>query len=135
MEVVHRRVEYQRRFILKAKINFSNWREQRDVLLLQELLTRDSLQLFLKAILFDAIARPSTAEPPTGGGQHSGKSATSLWSELSVEDIIRSCTEDISRIDEINRVLKAFENSDWIEDDFRQFWETFVAAEAESRDG
>jgi hypothetical protein len=135
VEVIHRRVEYQRRFILKAKVNFLGWREQRDVLLLQELLTRDSLQLFLKAILFDAIARPSTAEPPTGGGQHGGKSTTSVWSELSVEDIIRSCTEDISRIDEINRVLKAFENSDWIEDDFRQFWETFLAAEAEARDG
>ena len=103
--------------------------------MLQKLLTRDSLEVFLKAILFDAIARPTVADPPTSNGQHGGKSSVSLWSELSVEDIIRSCTEDTSRIDEINRVLKAFEKTDWIEDEFRQFWATFVAAEAEARNG
>jgi hypothetical protein len=53
---------------------------------------------------------------------------------LTIEDIIRSCTEDTSRIEEVNRVLKAFEKTQFVDETFRQFWATFVAAEAETRE-
>lgn len=133
VQLTHRKLELQRRFILKAKANFAKWREQRDAELLQQLLTRDSLKSFLQAILFDAAVR--LPEPPAEipGGAKGRVANASLLSDLSVEDVIRSCTEDTSRIEEINRVLKAFEKTQLIDEDFRLFWATFVAAEAETR--
>lgn len=135
IQVTHRQLGLQRRFILKMKADFTQWREQRDAQVLQQLLTRDSLQAFLQAILFDAAVRPPM-QPSEMPGKGKGRQAiTNLLSDLSVEDVIRSCTEDTSRIDEINRVLKAFEKTEWIDEEFRQFWSTFVAAEAEAREG
>jgi hypothetical protein len=134
VQVTHRQATAQRRFIVKAKADFSQWREQRDAQLLQQLLTRDNLQAFLKTILFDASACPP-AEPtePTGWSK-SKAGSTAFLSDVSIEDVIRSCTEDSSRIEEINRLLKAFESTQWIDEEFRQFWGTFVAAEAEARE-
>jgi hypothetical protein len=134
VQVTHRKLGLQRRFILKAKADFAQWWEQRDAQLLQQLLTRDSLQAFLQAILFDAAVRLPMSPPEMPGTARGGVAITSLLSDLSVEDVIRSCTEDTSRIEEINRVLKAFEKTQWIDEEFRQFWVTFVAAEAEARD-
>jgi hypothetical protein len=135
VEVTHRKQDIRRRFILKPKADFSKWDEQRDSQLLQQLLTKESLQAFLRAILFDAAVRPPPPPPPDppvpgkGGGW-----TTSLLSDLTVEDIIRSCTEDTTRIDEINRVLAAFENTEWIDNDFRGFWSAFRAAVAETKE-
>jgi hypothetical protein len=134
VQVTHRKLGLQRRFILKARADFAQWREQRDAQLLQQLLTRDSLQAFLQAILFDAAVRPPMPPPEIPGTARGRVAITSLLSDLSVEDVIRSCTEDRSRIEEINRVLKAFEKTQWIDEEFRQFWATFVAAEAEARE-
>lgn len=135
VQVTHRQLGLQRRFILKAKADFAQWREQRDAQLLQQLLTRESFQAFLQAILFDAAVRPPipSAEMPNDGNTR--QAITNLLSDLSVEDVIRSCTEDTSRIEEINRVLKAFEKTQWIDEEFRCFWLTFVAAEEEAREG
>jgi len=133
VQVAHRKLELQRRFILKAKADFAQWREQRDAQLLQQLLTRDSLQAFLQAILFDAAVRPPMPPPEIPGAARGWVPVTSLMLDLSVEDVIRSCTEDSSRIEEINRVLKAFEKTQLIDEEFRQFWATFVTAEAEAR--
>jgi hypothetical protein len=134
VQVTHRKLGLQRQFILKVRADFAQWREQRDAQLLQKLLTRDSLQAFLQAILFDAAVRPPM--PPTKmPGTAMGRVAIpSLLSDLTVEDVIHSCTEDTSRIEEINRVLKAFEKTEWIDEEFRQFWDAFVAAEAEARE-
>ncbi len=136
VQVTHRKLGLQRRFIVKAKGDFAQWRDERDAQLLQQLLSQDSLRAFLQAILFDAAVRPaSTPRPPgipcTGSG---GKAIASLLSELPIEDVIRSCTEDTSRIEEINRILRAFEKTQWIDDEFRRFWATFVAAEAQARE-
>lgn len=134
VQVTHRHPAFQRRFVLKAKADFSQWREQRDAQLLQQLLTRDNLQAFLKAILFDAALRPPMVPAETPSMTKPGATVTTLLSDVSIEDVIRSCTEDVSRIDEINQVLKAFEKTQWIDEEFRQFWATFVAAEAEVRE-
>jgi hypothetical protein len=133
VQLTHRKLEVQRRFILKVKADFAQWREQRDAQLLQQLLTRDSLQAFLQAILFDAAVRPPMPPPDIPGASKGRLAITGLLSDLSVEAVIRSCTEDTSRIDEINRLLKAFEKTQLIDEEFRQFWATFVAAEAETR--
>ncbi len=135
VKVTYRHLELQRRFILKVTADLTQWREQRDSQLLQQLLTRDCLQAFLHAILFDAAVRPPNQPAETPGKGNGLQTIASLLSGLSVEDVIRSCTEDTSRIEEINRVLKAFEKTQWIDEEFRQFWSTFIAAEAEAREG
>ncbi|TRZ49138.1 hypothetical protein D4S03_08760 [bacterium] len=132
VQVTHRKLGLQRRFILKANADFAQWRELRDSQLLQQLLTRDNLQAFLRAILFDAAVRPPMT--PSDGPGNEGVAITRLLSDLTIEDVIRSCTEDTSRIEEINKVLKAFEKTQLIDEEFRQFWATFVAAEEEARE-
>jgi hypothetical protein len=134
VQVTHRKLGIQRSFILKSNADFSQWREKRDSQLLQQLLTRDNLQAFLQAILFDAVVRPPITPSEISGTAKSGETSNSIFSDLSVEDIIRSCTEDTSRIEEINRLLRAFEKTQLIDDEFRQFWDIFVAAEAETRE-
>lgn len=129
LEVSHRRFGISRRFLLKVKADFSAWREQRDAALLQQLLSRDNLQMFLRAILFDAATRPLTNLSNRLGIGGGTRATWSLLADLTIEDVIRACTEDSSRIDEINQVLKAFENTEWIDEEFRLFWKAFVSAE------
>lgn len=133
VDVAHRKHENHKRFIIKVSADFSEWRDQRDSALLQQLLTRDSLKAFLQAILFDAPVRPPSSavegsEPPKGD-----RPGPALLSDLTVEDVLRSCTEDPSRIEEISHLLKAFEHTQLIDEEFRRFWSTFIAAEAEAR--
>ena len=134
VEVTHRKQDIQRRFILKLQADFSKWDEQRDSQLLRQLLTRESLQAFLRAILFDVAVRPPPPPPDPPGGGKGGTWTTSLLSDLTVEDVIRSCTEDPTRIEEINRLLAAFEKTEWIDNDFRLFWSAFTMAVAEAKE-
>ena len=133
LRVRHRNLGLERRIILKVNADFSQWREQRDAELLRQLLTRDSLKAFLEAILFEEALR-TPKDPPNGQGtKKSTLPFSTLLADLPIEDVLRSCTEDSSRIEEINRVLKAFEKTEWIDEEFRQFWLTFVSAEADAR--
>lgn len=134
IEVTHRKQDIKRRFVLKVQADFSKWDEQRDSQLLQLLLTRESLQAFLRAILFDAAVRPSPPSPDPTGNNKGGRWTTSLLSDLTVEDVIRSCTEDPTRIEEINRVLAAFDKTEWVDNDFREFWSAFTTAVAEAKE-
>ena len=133
LRVRHRTLGLERRIILKVDADFSQWREQRIAELLKQLLTRDSLKAFLEAILFDAALRPPIVSSELQGAGAGALPFSTLLADLSVEDVLRSCTEDPSRIDEINRVLKAFEETEWIDEEFRQFWFTFVKAVGEVR--
>lgn len=133
VQVMHRKTASPRRMILRLKADFSQWRKQRDAQLLQELLTRDSLRNFLQAILFDAAARPPIPHIKNGGKGKGSGFTPSLLSDLTIEEVILSCTEDPSRIDEITQLLKAFNETDLIDDDFRKFWANFTEAVAQAR--
>lgn len=133
VDVAHRKHENHKRFIIKVAADFSEWRDQRDSALLQQLLTRDSLKAFLQAILFDAPMRPPSSSVEGTDQPNGGRSGLALLSDLTVEDVLRSCTEDASRIEEISHLLKAFEHTQLIDEEFRRFWSTFIAAEAEAR--
>ncbi len=135
IEVTHRKQGNQKRFIVKAKTDFSQWREERDAALIRQLVTREHVQSLMQAILFDAASRPSFYSGDGSEGGRHDKQDSLLLSELTVEDVLRSCTEDPSRINEINHLLMAFEMTDLIDEQFRAFWRTFMAAEAEARNG
>ncbi len=125
VQAIHHKTGIEQEFVVKAKTAFD--RDQRDAELIQSLLTRDRLRAFLEAILFDASVRPTTTgrfqDGP--GEEHQNRP---LLSDLAIEDILRSCTEDPSRIDEINRLIRAVGRTDLIDGEFRAFWDTFVAA-------
>lgn len=135
IEVTHRKQGNQKRFIVKAKTDFTQWREERDAALIRQLVTREHVQSLMQAILFDAANRPPIFSADGFGGGSDDKRASHLLSELTIEDVLRSCTEDPSRIDEINHLLKAFKTTDLIDEQFRRFWRTFITAEAEARNG
>ena len=130
VRVSHRRLKVEQEFIVKAITSFD--RDQRDAKLMEALLTREKLRAFLEAILFDASIRPTSAQAlgtANGGG---GGPARPLLSDLAIEDILRACTEDPSRIEEINRLIRAVGQTDLVDSEFRDFWSTFVAAHHEA---
>ena len=61
------------------------------------------------------------------------RQAASLLDDFTVEDVLHSCTEDSSRIDEIDRLLKTFEKTEHIDASFREFWANFREAIGPSR--
>ena len=126
--------EFQIHFILKATMEYPEWREQRDEQLLRNLLSRDNIEDFLRTILFDAAVRPpSPSTPREGEAGNTRTAAGRLLMGIAIEDVLRSCTEDPWRIDEINRLIRGLRNSDLIDGEFRLFWDAFVAADAKAR--
>jgi len=135
VDVADRKRENRKRFIIKVIGDFSESLHERDSALLQQLVTRDSLGKLMQAILFDAALRSPTSLEDGTGSETMMQTRSPLLSDLTIEDVLRSCTEDPSRIDEINHVLKAVEKTNLIDEEFRMFWKTFIAAEAEARNG
>ena len=129
VRVSHRSTGVEQEFVVKAAATFD--REQRDAKLLEALLTRDKLRSFIEAILFDASIRPAESRviDTTKAGENGH--ARPLLSDLAIEDILRACTEDPTRIEEINRLLRALGQAEVVDAEFRDFWTTFVAAHEE----
>ena len=133
LQVSDRHIGLQRRFIVKVLSDFSHLREDRNAQLLRQLLTKDSLYAFLRAILFDAVVRPGDALSSGGYGARGGTSAATILSQTSIEEVIQACTEDSTRIEEINRLINAFGKTGLIDEEFLQFWSIFIEADAEAR--
>ena len=55
-------------------------------------------------------------------------STPTLLDEMTVEDILQACTQDRSRIDEVNRLLEIFKHTEHFDAPFREFWTNFRAA-------
>ncbi|WP_442510548.1 hypothetical protein SH528x_002173 [Novipirellula sp. SH528] len=118
--------------VLKASSHdFANLLESRDQALLKEELSARQFAKFLTALLFDdaAASRKDIRRILTGrtGG---GNGRDLMASDVFIEDVMRSCTEDASRIGEITRMLETFDGKDgegeqYVGDDFRAFWLSF----------
>ncbi len=48
-----------------------------------------------------------------------------------MEQVLHACTEDRSRVEEIDHLLATFADTDFIDPAFAQFWTTFRSALAE----
>lgn len=120
------------RFVVMAKTDFSHLREERNVAVLNEFLTADSFQQFLRAILFDETIKGLPVDSAKISMQKSGDETTwTLPGDTTLENVLESCTEDPSRIEEINQLLKVFEGTKVAGQDFEQFrkiWRVFLAA-------
>lgn len=47
---------------------------------------------------------------------------------MTVEDILHACTQDRSRIDEVDRLMRTFEGTEHVDLQFRTFWTNFREA-------
>ena len=92
---------------------------------------------FLSAVLFDN--RPNTGSAVSGilqGGK--GESFQSNDQDsVFIEEVLRSCTEDESRIAEVSKIVETFDGEDregnrYMSEDFCQFWSEFKIAFEES---
>jgi hypothetical protein len=117
-----------------AEADFAALREERDAAILNEFLTPESFRLFLRAILFDGVSRGIPT--PTGTGYHGGNGEPNGWTLLgdtTLEDVMQSCTEDPTRIGEINQLLDVFRKTKAADDEFNRFlafWTLFQSAHA-----
>ena len=54
-------------------------------------------------------------------------------SSVFLEEVLRSCTEDETRIEEVSKIVETFDGQDgegnrYMSEDFRQFWNEFKLA-------
>lgn len=137
LDLTHAESSLNTRFMVMAKTDFAHLREKRDAAVLNEFLTPDRFQELLRSILFDGIRK--TKGKPSTKNKHTKTDPKSPWDllgEITLEELLQSCTEDSSRIGEIDQLLQVFGNtkaadSEFLE--FQQFWNAFQTAHAETR--
>lgn len=134
-QIAHASVKSPKRFILKATShNFADLLDTRDTELLRSQLTAKQFAQFLNAVLFDSsLHGQRTIETLITG--HKGRVPTSGQREFSVciEDVMRACTEDETRVEEVSKILATFHGADakeneYVSQDFREFWSEFTIA-------
>ena len=132
LDLTHAESSLGTRFVVMAKTNFAHLREKRDAAVLNEFLTPDRFQELLRSILFDGVrkteGKPSTKNKNT---KTEPKSPWALLGEINLEELLQSCTEDPSRIAEIEHLLGVYERAgadDAALTQFRNFWQRFCAA-------
>jgi len=122
--------------VLKAtRHNFADFLDLRDKELLRSELSAKQFAQFLSAVLFDDHHRAhNTIESILRGKIKKGAGATmNRMFGLFIEDVMQSCTEDPSRINEVSSIIETFdgldsEGSPYIDGDFRAFWTEFRLA-------
>jgi hypothetical protein len=119
-------------FVVKAATEMAAefWEERRIAFLKDNLDARD-FRAFLRSILFgEAIIREPIQGPEPGNSDRTDppRDPALLLDEFTVEDVLQSCTEDSSRIGEIDRLVKTFEMTEHIDPSFREFWANFREA-------
>jgi len=124
-----------KQFIVKAKANFLHLRDQRDADILDEYLTPESFRNFLRAILFDGVSRGIVGENSPSKRNDSDGIGWTLLGEITLEEIIQSCTEDSSRMVEIDQLMRVFAKTKAADSEFvqfQEFWNAFQTAQAET---
>jgi hypothetical protein len=134
VQLTHRSSPHPKQFVIRLdiKVNEKLWAERRTAFLKANLSPSD-FRLFLRSILFDGAAESWTGNGKDGGKKGNGRSPNSartptLLDEMTVEDILQACTQDRSRIDEVNRLLEIFKDTEHFDAPFREFWTNFRAA-------
>jgi len=108
--------------------------EERRVAFLRENLDAKDFRAFLRCILFgeelqrDSVAIPEGKSEETDPGKRSAEAPAGLLKDFTVEDVLQSCTADSSRIEEVDRLVKMFADTQHVDAAFVAFWKNFRAA-------
>jgi hypothetical protein len=121
-----------KQFVVKAvtEMDADFW-EQRRIAFLKANLDARAFRAFLRSIVFGGeLIRESVhdLEPANAGVRDPLNRPAPLFDDFTIEDVLQSCTEDSSRIDEIDRLVKTFELTEHIDASFRDFWVNFREA-------
>lgn len=117
--------------VLRAQSNLDDaLREWRNDAIRAHLLANSDLRVLLWNILWGPGSRPGDQEGGTEARGVEGRHHHSLLSEATIEQIIEACTEDPSRIEDIDALLRAFKDNPTIDSAFREFWDRFKRAHA-----
>jgi len=132
LDLTHAASSLGTRFVIIAKTDFAHLREKRDAAVLNEFLTPSRFQELLRSILFDGVRK--TQGKPSTNKKHTRAAPKTLWAllgEITLEELLQSCTEDPSRITEIEHLLGVYERAgadDAALTQFRKFWQSFCTA-------
>lgn len=130
--ILHRESKQSKTIILKSsRDNFGDLMESRNSELLRAELTAKQFAQFLASVLFDDNRRAQRTIVDILEGKHTRTAgARSSYFNVLIEDVLRSCTEDPSRVAEVTKIMTTFEGEDaegvpFVDEDFRQFWNEF----------
>jgi hypothetical protein len=114
--------------VLRAQLVLpDDLRESRDDALCGQLLEGADPLAVLEAILWgggSTLGRPGSGSRKRSGGRSHG----GLLAPTTMEAVLEACTEDPSRIAEIDALLRAFATRGEIDRGFQTFWSTFKTA-------
>lgn len=132
IQLTHLSTQRIKRFAVKAVTEMDEgfWDDRR-VAFLRENLDAKDFREFLRSILFGISLRQELVNGKNGDGdptKRPERQGASLLDDFTVEDILHACTEDGSRIDEIDRLLQTFEGTQHVDASFREFWANFRQA-------
>ena len=108
IEITHKKLKsHVKRFVIKADVDYIALAKDRDRGLINEIINSDNIQYFLRFILFDGARRtidyPTDSPPPPLPPK---KLSTGILGDVTVEDVLKSCTEDPSRVSAINNLVQ-----------------------------
>ena len=134
--ICHHPSKRAKNIVLKAaQHNFAGFLDARDKELLRSELSAKQFAQFLSAVLFDDNHRArNTIESILNRKHKTGTGTTrNRMFGIFIEDVMQSCTEDPSRINEVSSIMDTFdgldsEGSPYIDGDFRAFWSEFRLA-------
>lgn len=133
--ILHRESKQFKTIVLKSsRDDFGDLMKSRDKGLLRAELTAKQFAQFLASVLFDDNHRAQqTVVDIIQGNRKSSSGTGPSYFNVLIEDVLRSCTEDQSRIAEVTKIMETFEGKDrdgvpYVDQDFRLFWNEFRVA-------
>ncbi len=117
-------------FIIKTDTDFKDLMRERDEELRKSILSRATTDDLLRLIIFGSARPIPPASPPAEPGPLKGREgglSHILGNLVTIEDVLRACTEDPDRVDEIDQLLKDLSGAE-IDPAFMAFWNEFKAA-------
>lgn len=136
VEIKHPQIDLPARFIIKAELDFPEWRELRNAQWAKKYLKwEDFEQLIIASLRLGSWVRPLPTPSSTGvQTAKSGRSIGRLLAGLTIEDILRSCSKDAARVAEINRIVKEWGEKTPADEEaecfnqFKEYWNILARA-------
>ena len=131
VRIVDRDHQLERSCVIRAQSDFDNeLRDWRDDAVRADLLARSDVRALLWNILWGVGGHPAGLRDDRVTRDGDGGHRQPLLSEVTIEGLLEACTEDPSRIEEIDALLRAFKDNPAVDSAFVEFWERFKQAHA-----